>query len=250
MNIINITLFPEMFAALNAGITGRAQKRGLVTLNFINPRDFAKDNYSSVDDRPFGGGPGMVMLYQPLKAAITQAKQNASAAKVIHLSPQGKLLKHPHIEELAKTPDLILLSGRYEGIDQRIIDACVDEEYSIGDYVLSGGELAAMVLIDAITRLLPEALGHEQSAAQDSFVHGLLDCPHYTRPELIDDRAVPKVLLSGNHVDIAKWRHQQALGHTYQRRRDLFEAYPLTKTDKTLLNAYLYAIDEKELDNE
>lgn len=238
--ITNITLFPEMFNALHYGITGRAIERGLLELQHINPRDFTTDKHQTVDDRPYGGGPGMVMLYQPLAEAIHQAKQQLPTAKVVHLSPQGSVLKQQHIQALAKEDGLILLSSRYEGVDQRLIDDHVDIEYSLGDYVLSGGEIAAMAMIDAICRLLPGALGHELSAAQDSFSDGLLDCPHYTRPETIAGKTVPEVLLSGDHQAIAECRLATALGRTLLLRPDLLAARPLTNKEKTLLNTYLF----------
>lgn len=240
MQIGIITLFPEMFNALNYGITGRALEQKLLTLDYWNPRDFSQDKHRSVDDRPYGGGPGMVMLYQPLHEAIKAAKQQlGQKAKVIHLSPQGKVLQQKDISYLITSSPIILLAGRYEGIDERLIQEQVDEEWSIGDYVLSGGELAAMVMIDAITRLLPGALGHHASAALDSFMQGLLDYPHYTRPEVVANLKVPEVLLSGDHQAIARWRHKQSLGRTWLRRPDLLERYSLSPLDRQLLQEFI-----------
>lgn len=208
-----ITLFPDMFRAVtDFGVTGRAVKNGLLELHTWNPRDFTHDRHSTVDDRPYGGGPGMLMMVQPLRDAIHAAKAAAGEeAKVIYLSPQGRKLDQQGVTELAKSSRLILVCGRYEGIDERIIQTEVDEEWSVGDYVLSGGELPAMTLIDAVSRLVPGVLGKQASAEQDSFSDGLLDCPHYTRPESLDGLDVPAVLLSGNHEQIRLWRLQQAL---------------------------------------
>lgn len=210
-----VSIFPEMFRAISDyGITSRAVKQGLLTLTCWNPRDYTEDRHQTVDDRPFGGGPGMVMKIKPLEGALADARQAAGGrkAKVIYLSPQGRQLTQAGVRELAEEEALILIAGRYEGIDERFIEEHVDEEWSIGDYVLSGGELPAMVLVDAVTRLLPGALGHADSAEEDSFTDGLLDCPHYTRPEVYADKRVPEVLLSGNHEHIRRWRLQQALG--------------------------------------
>ncbi|HVV68381.1 MAG TPA: tRNA (guanosine(37)-N1)-methyltransferase TrmD [Gammaproteobacteria bacterium] len=234
-----ISLFPEMFTTLNYGITGRAIENGLLALNYWNPRHFALDKYHSVDDRPYGGGPGMVMKVQPLRDAISAAKTVKSNAPVIYLTPQGRLLNQSGIRKLATYPDLIIVCGRYEGIDERLITTDIDEEWSIGDYVLSGGELAGMVLVDALTRFLPGALGHPGSAEQDSFCSERLDYPHYTRPEIIDGLAVPAVLNSGNHAEIARWRQQQALGRTWQRRPDLFNEQPLTDAEQVLLREFI-----------
>ncbi len=236
-----ITLFPEMIETVTKyGVTSRASERGLIELNCINPRDFTTDKHRTVDDRPYGGGPGMVMKADVVLSAIQDAKKQSPASKVIYLSPQGKTVNQAMMAEVAnKEEGLILLCGRYEGIDERIIELEVDEEWSIGDYVLSGGELGAMVLIDAITRLLPEALGHEQSAEQDSFSEGLLDCPHYTRPEELSGMGIPAVLKSGNHAEIAKWRRMQSLGRTYQRRPDLMEQLDLSEQDNRLLEEFL-----------
>ena len=236
-----VTLFPEMFQALTQqGVSGRAVKQGKVMVQSWNPRDFAHDNYQTVDDRPYGGGPGMLMKIQPLRDAIHAAKAAAGGeAKVIYLSPQGRKLDQQGVLELAQQDRLILVAGRYEGIDERLIETEVDEEWSIGDFVLSGGELPAMTLMDAVIRLVPGVLGHEQSAQQDSFMDGLLDCPHYTRPEDYEGRSVPEVLLSGNHEKIRQWRLKQALGRTWQRRPDLLAELELTKEQQKLLTEYL-----------
>ena len=223
-----ITLFPEMVEQMTSqGVLGRAIRQGLVGLDCLNPRDFTHDRHRTVDDRPYGGGPGMLMKVQPLADAITAAKQQSRAdAKVIYLSPQGRRLDQRQVRRLAaagRDSDFILIAGRYEGIDERLIEMYVDEEISIGDYVISGGELAATVLIDAIARMLPGVLGDDDSAQQDSFMQGLLDCPHYTRPEEIDGRRVPDVLLGGDHSAIARWRLKQALGRTWLRRPDLLQ---------------------------
>lgn len=243
-----VSLFPEAFGALtNYGVTGRAIKQGLLGLSFINPRNFTKDKHQTVDDRPYGGGPGMVMKIEPLEAAIEAAKRSlGDHVRVVYLSPQGQILTQVKVKQVVDTPqykDLILISGRYEGIDERLIEAVVDEEWSIGDYVLSGGELPAMVALDAIIRLLPGALGHEDSAQQDSFgaeglQAGLLDCPHYTRPEDYRGQSVPEVLLSGNHKEIKKWRLQQSLGRTWLRRPELLENVELTVEQADLLAAF------------
>lgn len=226
-----------MFTALNEGMPGRAQQGGQLTLDYFNPRDYTCDKHRTVDDRPYGGGPGMVMLAEPLAKAIAAAKQAApSPATVIYLSPQGVPLIQQKVNTLAEVRALILLAGRYEGIDERIISTLVDEECSIGDYVLSGGELPAMVLIDAIARLLPGVLGHTESAAQDSFMNGLLDCPHYTRPEVYEGLEVPSVLLSGHHADIAAWRRRQALVRTVLRRPELLAKAPLTANERTMID--------------
>lgn len=235
-----ITLFPEMFAALtDYGITSRALRDNRWQFSSWNPRDFATDRHRTVDDRPYGGGPGMVMMVEPLRQAIQAAKaQLGMNTKVICLSPQGRKLDQAGVNELAKAESLIFIAGRYEGIDERLLQLEVDEEWSIGDYVLSGGELAAMVMLDAVVRTLPGVLGHSQSAVEDSFVAGLLDCPHYTRPENYQGLAVPEVLLSGNHEAIRRWRLQQSLGRTAERRPDLLEALELTKEQRLLLENY------------
>ena len=227
MRIDLISIFPEMLEAITQfGVTGRAVDRGLVEVHGCNPRDFTEDRHRTVDDRPYGGGPGMVMLYQPLKRAIEQLRQEqlqqgVRKSHLIYLSPQGVPLTQQRAEALSQMDGLILLAGRYEGVDERLIQSEVDEEISIGDYVLSGGELPAMVLMDAVIRLLPGALGHADSAAEDSFSDGLLDCPHYSRPEVVDGVAVPEVLLSGNHKKIAEWRGEQSQQRTENRRPDL-----------------------------
>ncbi|WP_237058806.1 tRNA (guanosine(37)-N1)-methyltransferase TrmD [Microbulbifer sediminum] len=235
-----VSIFPEMFAALtDYGISGRAVRDGLLEVRCWNPRDFTSDRHRTVDDRPYGGGPGMVMLAEPLYQALTAAREWAEGgsgqARSIYLSPQGRPLDQGGVEELAGAGNLVLLAGRYEGIDERIVETLIDEEWSIGDYVLSGGELAAMVMVDAVTRLIPGALGHDQSAVEDSFAQGLLDCPHYTRPEEYRGRPVPEVLLSGNHERIRRWRLKQALARTSERRPDLLERIELTGEQATLL---------------
>lgn len=241
MDIGVVTLFPEMLDAVTEhGISSRAVQQHLVTIRAWNPRDFTEDKHRTVDDRPYGGGPGMVMKVAPLRSAIQAAKQEFPAAKVIYLSPQGQKLDQTGVEQLSKHEQLILVAGRYEGIDERLIDAEIDEEWSIGDYVLSGGELAAMVLIDAVVRQLPGALGHELSAKEDSFADdGLLDCPHYTRPELLDGVTVPEVLLSGDHEKIRRWRLKQSLGRTWLRRPDVLENRQLSAEEKALLDSFI-----------
>jgi len=237
MRIDVITLFPEFVASCaGIGVVGRAQERGLLTVQAWNPRDYATDAYRRVDERPFGGGPGMVMLIDPMRAALNAARTAAAgAAPVIYLSPQGARLTQAKVAELARQERLILLSGRYEGVDERLLLHEVDEELSIGDYVLSGGELAAAVVIDAIGRLQEGALNDAQSAEQDSFSDGLLDCPHYTRPERHELGTVPDILLSGDHAAIRRWRRQQAIGRTWLRRPDLLENLELTREDQELL---------------
>ena len=237
MRIQVITLFPEEFRSLvDLGVTGRAIREGRVQLELLNPRDFATDRHRTVDDRPYGGGPGMVMAVEPLRSTIRAARDRAGeGTKVGLLSPQGRVLDQPAIRELAQRQDLILVCGRYEGIDERLIDLEIDEEWSIGDYVLSGGELAAAVMIDAATRLLPGVLGDEQSAEQDSFTDGLLDCQHYTRPEDVEGLMVPPVLLSGDHGAIERWRKKQSLGRTWLRRPDLLEGLELDEESAELL---------------
>ena len=240
-----ITLFPEMFGAITQyGVTGRAAELGRFALQTWNPRDFTQDRHRAADDRPYGGGPGMVMLAEPLARAIDAARASREQAGlrrhcVMHLSPQGRLLTHAVVTELlARNEGLILLAGRYEGIDERLLGKYVDEELSIGDYVLSGGELAAMVVVDSVVRQLPGVLGDAESAQQDSFVRGLLDCPHYTRPEVFEGERVPEVLLSGHHAEIEKWRLKQALGRTWQRRPDLLANRQLTQQEARLLAEY------------
>ena len=243
-----VSLFPEMFDAITQyGVSGRSIRNKLLDLEIWNPRDFAHDRHRTVDDRPYGGGPGMVMAHLPLKAAISAAREAAlqslpddeqALPVVIYLSPQGRKLDQAGVEELASKKQIIFIAGRYEGVDERLIKSEVDEEWSLGDYVLSGGELAAMVVIDSICRQIPGVLGHEDSASQDSFAQGLLDYPHYTRPELVDDMPVPSVLLSGNHEKIKRWRLKQALGRTWQRRPDLFKSRVLTVLEQQLLDEF------------
>jgi tRNA (guanine37-N1)-methyltransferase len=235
-----VSLFPEMFTNFTEqGVTGRAVKNGLLQVEYFNPRDFTHDRHRTVDDRPYGGGPGMLMMVQPLTDAIHAAKAAAGeGAKVIYLSPQGQKLDQKGVQRLSASDKLILVAGRYEGIDERVIEAEVDEEWSIGDYVLSGGELPAMVLMDAVARFVPGVLGHELSAEQDSFTDGLLDCPHYTRPENLDGRWVPEVLRSGNHEKIRQWRLKQSLGRTWLKRPELLNDLALTEEQQRLLNEF------------
>jgi tRNA (guanine37-N1)-methyltransferase len=240
-----ITLFPEMFTAITeSGISRRALDRSLWQIAFWNPRQWAEGAHRTVDDRPYGGGPGMVMMASPLEQAIGAAKEAAkvgagrTAPKVIYLSPQGKPLRQQYVQELAQGQGAILLCGRYEGIDERLIARCVDEEVSLGDFVLSGGELAAMVLIDACVRQLPGALNDDASAVEESFVDGLLDCPHYTRPEVYEGIRVPDVLLSGNHAAIRRWRLKQSLGRTWQRRPDLLAGRLYSSEEAVLLTEF------------
>ncbi len=235
-----VTLFPDMIlSAVRYGVTGRALERDIVGVSAWNPRDYAHDRHKTVDDRPYGGGPGMVMKYQPLHDAVTAAKQSTGGTtKVVCLSPQGKVITQSLLSDACQVSRLILVAGRYEGIDERFVELDCDDEWSIGDYVISGGELAALVVIDAITRLLPGVLGDENSASQDSHSDGLLDCPHYTRPERLQDCEVPTVLLGGNHADIASWRMKQALGRTWQRRPDLLEKKNLSAEQARLLKQF------------
>ncbi|MGX9218279.1 tRNA (guanosine(37)-N1)-methyltransferase TrmD [Massilia varians] len=240
-----VSLFPEMFTALTqSGVTRRAFEQGRWGLQIWNPRDFTQDRHRTVDDRPYGGGPGMVMLAKPLEAAIGAAKQRQvelglPAPRVVFMSPQGKPLTHERAMALKNEPGLVVLCGRYEAVDQRLLDRCVDEEISIGDFVLSGGELPAMALMDAVVRLLPGVLGDEASAVEDSFVNGLLDSPHYTRPEVYEGEPVPPVLLQGNHAEINKWRRQRMLEATFRKRPDQLEraraAGQLSKADEKFL---------------
>lgn len=236
-----ISLFPEMFKAITEfGVTGRAVKQNLLQVECWNPRDFTFDKHKTVDDRPYGGGPGMLMMVQPLRDAIREAKATACKddgieAKVIYLSPQGRKLDQAGVQELATNQKLILVCGRYEGIDERLIQAEVDEEWSIGDYVLTGGELPAMTLIDAVARFIPGVLGKQASALEDSFAEGLLDCPHYTRPEVLDGVPVPNVLMSGHHEQIRKWRLEQSLERTWLRRPELLDSLALTDEQRVLL---------------
>jgi len=245
MRIDVITLFPEALEGLaDLGVTGRAIRDGRVELKTWNPRDLATDRHRTVDDRPYGGGPGMVMAVEPLSATIKAAREaQGGKTRVSLMSPQGRRLDQAGIDELAGRQGLILVCGRYEGIDERIIESEIDEEWSIGDYVISGGELAAAIIIDAVTRLLPGVLGDAQSAIQDSFVDGLLDHPHYTRPEMAGEKVVPEVLLSGDHEAIRRWRRKQALGRTWQRRPDLLEGRELDEEAKLLLQEFRHELE-------
>lgn len=243
-----ITLFPSMLDALReGGITARALERGLVQLSAWNPRDYTQNKHRRVDDRPYGGGPGMVMQAQPLADCLSSAKQSIGEdTHVVYLSPQGRPLDQERVLNLLQHQRLLLLTGRYEGIDERLLEQAVDEELSIGDYVLSGGELAAMVVIDALTRQLPGALGHEDSASEDSFYRGLLDHPHYTRPEIYQGRPVPAVLLSGDHAAIHRWRLQQALGRTWLRRPDLLAKLTLDAEQSALLAEFITEFERED----
>ncbi|MDH5785623.1 MAG: tRNA (guanosine(37)-N1)-methyltransferase TrmD [Chromatiales bacterium] len=242
MRIDVVTLFPQMFEAVSQyGITRRAVEQGIVELGTWNPRDYTHDKHRTVDDRPYGGGPGMLMKVQPLRDALHDAKAAGEGkAHVVYLSPQGRPLTQQGVKKLATQQHLVLIAGRYEGVDERFLEAEVDAEWSIGDYVLSGGELGAMVIIDTVTRLLPGALGHEDSAGQDSFSEGLLDCPHYTRPEVFEGKRVPSVLLSGDHQAIARWREKQSLGRTWLRRPDLLAAMELSDEQQGLLQQFIH----------
>lgn len=246
MRIDVVTLFPQMFEAISLyGITRRAVERKIVELGVWNPRDYTHDRHRTVDDRPYGGGPGMLMKVQPLRDALHQAKvAGGTAAHVVYLSPQGRPLTQQGVRELATHAHLVLIAGRYEGVDERFIEAEVDEEWSIGDYVLSGGELGAMVIIDTVTRVLPGALGHEDSAGQDSFSEGLLDYPHYTRPEVFEEKRVPAVLLSGDHQAIARWREKQSLGRTWIRRPDLLAAMDLSEAQQLMLQEFIHEYEQ------
>ena len=243
-----ISLFPEMFRAISeSGITRRAIETGILELDYWNPRDFASDKHRTVDDKPYGGGPGMLMKVGPLRDAIKAAREAAGGeCQVIYLSPQGEKLDQQKLVKLSAARKLILIAGRYEGIDERIVDREVDAEYSIGDYVLSGGELPAMVLIDGITRLIPGALGDPESARQDSFEEGLLDYPQYTRPEEVDGEKVPTVLLSGDHEEIRRWRLKQSLGRTFERKPDLLEKKDLREEEIKLLDEYLKDMQQQK----
>lgn len=236
-----VTIFPEMVSTIGEyGVVGRAVEREVISLECQNPRDFTVDAHRTVDDRPYGGGPGMVMKYEPAAAAIAAAKEKLPAGSpVVCMSPQGAVFDQATAQRFAGLSGIVFLAGRYEGIDERLIESEVDEELSLGDFVLSGGEIAAMAVIDAVTRLLPGVLGDETSALQDSFMEGLLDHPHYTRPEELDGRRVPEVLLSGDHARIARWRYQQALGRSFQRRPDLVDKLELNDEQQKLLNEYL-----------
>jgi tRNA (guanine37-N1)-methyltransferase len=243
-----VSLFPEMIAqAARCGVTGKAIETGLVGLTVWNPRDYTHDKHKTVDDRPYGGGPGMVMKYQPLADAVNAAKQQhqSSQCKVICLSPQGRVMNQAMMQNCLNYDQLILVAGRYEGIDERFISDVCDEEWSLGDYVISGGELAALVIIDAVTRLIPGVLGDENSALQDSHSDGLLDYPHFTRPQHLSAGDVPKVLLSGNHAEIERWRLKQALGRTWLRRADLLSAKALTALQQQLLTEFKIELDNK-----
>jgi len=235
-----VTLFPEMVTtAASYGVTGRAIERNIVSLSVWNPRDYTHDKHRTVDDRPYGGGPGMVMKYQPLSDAVMNAKQaGGGAVKVVYLSPQGKPITQDLLSKACDISQLIMVAGRYEGVDERFVKIDCDDEWSIGDYVISGGELAALIIIDAVTRLLPGVLGHEESAGQDSYMNGLLDYPHFTRPEQLEEYSVPDVLLSGNHADINRWRMKQALGRTWQRRPDLLKNKNLSAEQEYLLQQF------------
>lgn len=241
MHIGVVSLFPEMVSTIaEYGVVGRARQRKQVTLRTENPRAFTDDVHRTVDDRPYGGGPGMVMKFEPLAKAVEAARAaSPEGSPVVYLSPQGRVFDQVEAQRLAAMPGMILLAGRYEGIDERVIEAHVDEEVSLGDFVLSGGEIAAMAVIDAVVRLLPGVLGDDESAAQDSFMEGLLDCPHYTRPEKVDGRPVPDVLLSGDHAKIARWRMKQSLGRSYLRRPDLLEKLDLNDEQRALLGEFL-----------
>ncbi len=243
-----VTLFPEIVAtATSLGVCGRATRRGLIDIESVNPREFAKDVHRTVDDRPYGGGPGMVLKVEPVRAAIGRARAAMPAGcPVIFLTPQGRRFDQVVARELATLPGMVLVAGRYEGFDERLLDAEADDEISLGDFVLSGGEIAAVAVIDAVARLLPGVLGDDMSAEQDSFTDGLLDCPHYTRPETLGDRVVPPVLLEGNHKEIRSWRLKQALGRTYLRRPDLLDGRELNEEEQRLLREFL---DEREADS-
>ncbi|MGC1508821.1 tRNA (guanosine(37)-N1)-methyltransferase TrmD [Ketobacter sp. MCCC 1A13808] len=238
-----VTLFPEMFGAITEhGVTGRAIKNQIVQMQYVNPREFAGDVHRTVDSRPYGGGPGMLMLANPLLQAIDAAKAGlkcSDAPRVVYVSPQGKPFDQAAAQEFSQRQAIVFVCGRYEGIDERVIDIAVDEEWSLGDFVVSGGELPVMAMIDATVRLIPGVLGHKDSAAEDSFFQGLLDCPHYTRPEHFAGRDVPEVLLSGNHALIKRWRLKQALGRTWQRRPDLLERRELSKDERKMLEEFI-----------
>ena len=240
MNIVVVSIFPEMFAALtDHGIAGRAIASGLVRLHTINPRDCTRDRHRRVDDRPYGGGAGMVMLFEPLRDAVRRARNDLRGdAHVVYLSPQGRRLDQAGVRRLVRRVRLVLVCGRYEGVDERLVESEVDEELSIGDYLLSGGELAAMVVIEALIRCLPGALGHEGSAGDESFEQGLLEHPHYTRPRECEGRCVPEVLLGGDHAEIRRWRLKQALGRTWLRRPEMLEEHPLNAEKRALLDEF------------
>lgn len=235
-----ISIFPKMFDAItNYGIISKAIKKGLINIKIWNPRDYTYDRYHSIDDRPYGGGSGMLMKFKPLLMAIEHAKEKIKIdTKIIYLSPQGKKLNQKSVLKLSKTSSFILICGRYKGIDERIIDTTVDEEWSIGDYIISGGELPAMILIDALSRLIPDVIGKKKSVEEDSFYNGLLDCPQYTRPNIIHGMQVPIILLSGHHTEIKKWKLKQSLGMTWLKRPDLLNIKNLTEEQKTLLSEF------------
>ena len=241
MRIEVVTLFPDFVTeAVRVGVLGRAIERGQVSVNATTPREFAEDAHRTVDDRPYGGGPGMVLKIEPTRSALRAAKARLTeGSRSIYLAADGETLRQAKAQSLSRLPGLLLLAGRYEGVDERLLESEIDECVSIGDYVLSGGELPALVLIDAMVRLLPGVLGDEESAQQDSFVAGLLDWPHYTRPEVFEERAVPEVLLSGNHAAIQRWRTKQALGRTWRRRPDLIERLQLTAEQQKLLGEFV-----------
>lgn len=246
MKITTISVLPEMFKALGFGVIDRAVQNKLVTIDHLDLRDFTEDKHRTVDDRPYGGGPGMVMMVEPLRKAIQNAKKNSpEGTKTIYLSPQGQRFNHRLAQQSTQSAGFIFIAGRYEGIDERLIKNDIDEEWSIGDYVLSGGELAVMVVIDSIIRLMPGVLGHEESANQDSFTQGLLDYPHYTRPENIEGNAVPTVLLSGDHQAIARWRLKQSLGKTWIKRKDLINDYEMSENERLLLNEFIEEYEER-----
>tara|TARA_R110002096_G_scaffold5809_2_gene26804 strand:+ start:2491 stop:3231 length:741 start_codon:yes stop_codon:yes gene_type:complete len=241
MRFAVISLFPEMVENIGGfGVVGRARDRELITIETENPRDHTQDAHRTVDDRPYGGGPGMVMKYEPLASAVRTVRDKMpEGCPVIYLSPQGRVFDQAEASKMATLPGVVFLAGRYEGVDERLIEAHVDDELSLGDFVLSGGEIAAMAMIDAVVRLLPGVLGDDESAEQDSFMDGLLDYPHYTRPELMEGQSVPDVLLSGNHADIARWRNKQALGRSFLRRPDLLEKLDLNVEQQALLDEFL-----------
>jgi tRNA (guanine37-N1)-methyltransferase len=240
MQVAVVSLFPDMVGRIaEFGVVGRARERGLLGLCCETPRDYASDRHRTVDDRPYGGGPGMVLMYEPAAAALHAARQRVPEGSPVVYTPQGRVFDQAAARRFAALPGLVLLAGRYEGVDERLVEDAVDEELSLGDFVLSGGEIAAMAVIDAVARLLPGVLGDEESAAQDSFMEGLLDYPHYTRPETIDGRRVPPVLLSGDHARIARWRQKQALGRSYLRRPDLVRKLGLSREQRELLDEFL-----------
>ena len=250
MRIDTVSIFPEMFDALQSGVVGRAIQSDTLQLQNWNPRDYSNNTHATVDDRPYGGGPGMVMMAQPLCLALRNAKaQQCGSYKAIYMSPQGHCLDQQTVNRLAQYDGLVLLAGRYEGVDERLIELEIDEEWSIGDYVISGGELAIMVLIDAIARQYEGVLGEQESAEQDSFMHGLLDCPHYTRPADFEGSQVPSVLLSGNHQAIRHWRLEQSLVRTLERRPDLFKRYTLNNEEQAIIDDYLAKQNHNETGN-